>query len=266
VAAALTGDESSARQRSELPLALGSVKFGRNRGVKYPEPFELPDDAALDALLEAAWDGGVRVYDTAPAYGDAETRLRPFVQRHRATIRICSKAGEEYDGLHSRFDFRGAAIRQSCERSLRRLGCERLDLLLLHSDGADRQHLEQGDTLATLLALRAEGKVRAVGISAKTTEGIEFATPLLDAIMAPYSQTELRHGEALARAHAAGKTVLAIKTLASGHSASGDDAQQRAEAALNHVFAQPFVDFAVLGTLRIEHLRQALTIARRYCA
>jgi aryl-alcohol dehydrogenase-like predicted oxidoreductase len=70
----------------------------------------------------------------------------------------------------------------------------------------------------------------------------------------------------LARAHAAGKTVLAIKALASGHAAQGESANEQAERALTHVFAQPFVDFVVLGTLRIEHLRQALSLARRYCA
>jgi aryl-alcohol dehydrogenase-like predicted oxidoreductase len=252
--------------RSELPLALGSVKFGRNRDVKYPQPFELPDDASLDALLEAAWDGGVRLYDTAPAYGDAELRLRPFVLRHRDAIRICSKAGEEYDGAGSHFDFSAASIRQSCERSLRRLGCERLDMLLLHSDGADRRQLERDDTMATLGALRAEGKVRAVGISAKTSEGIDFAASRVEVIMAPYSQADPRHGAALARAHAAGATVLAIKALASGHAVQGASASEQAERALAHAFAQPFVDFVVLGTLRIEHLRQALTLARRYCA
>ena len=56
-------------------LALGTVKFGRNEGVRYPQPFELPSDAQLDTLIGCAAELGVNLLDTAPAYGHSETRL-----------------------------------------------------------------------------------------------------------------------------------------------------------------------------------------------
>lgn len=249
-----------------LPLALGSVKFGRNRDVKYPLPFELPDDAALATLLDAAWEWGVRLYDTAPAYGDAEERLRPFVQRHRHEILLCTKAGEEHDGTRAHYDFSGQALRSSCERSLRRLGCERLEMLLLHSDAHDARLLSEGDAVETLQQLQREGKVRRIGISAKTSQGIDLALPQLDVIMAPFGSHDTTLAPALQRAHGAGKVVLAIKTLASGHvaqSARDEDGASNVERALHFVLTQPFIDYAVLGTLSVAHLQQAVDVARR---
>ena len=54
------------------PLGLGTVKFGRNQGVKYPQAFNLPSDREALALLELAWDLGINLLDTAPAYGESE--------------------------------------------------------------------------------------------------------------------------------------------------------------------------------------------------
>ena len=49
------------------PLGLGTVKFGRNAGVKYPRPFDLPSDQQALTLLETAWELGINLLDTAPA-------------------------------------------------------------------------------------------------------------------------------------------------------------------------------------------------------
>ncbi len=56
-------------------LGLGTVKLGRNEGVKYPRPFDLPDDRSVVALLETAQSLGINLLDTAPAYGRSEERL-----------------------------------------------------------------------------------------------------------------------------------------------------------------------------------------------
>ena len=63
------------------PLGLGTVKFGRNRGVKYPRTFELPTDRAILNLLETAWESGINLLDTAPAYGASEERLGRLLKR-----------------------------------------------------------------------------------------------------------------------------------------------------------------------------------------
>ena len=56
-------------------LGLGTVKFGRNSGVKYPNQFDLPDDEQIRQLLAQASDHGMNLLDTAPAYGSSEERL-----------------------------------------------------------------------------------------------------------------------------------------------------------------------------------------------
>ncbi|MEZ5430714.1 MAG: hypothetical protein R3F31_05940 [Verrucomicrobiales bacterium] len=47
-------------------LGLGTVKFGRNEQVKYPEPFDLPTDSEILHLLETARECGINLLDTAP--------------------------------------------------------------------------------------------------------------------------------------------------------------------------------------------------------
>jgi len=56
-------------------LGLGTVKFGRNTGVKYPAGFELPSAAEIGELLAVARDLGINLLDTAPAYGSSEERI-----------------------------------------------------------------------------------------------------------------------------------------------------------------------------------------------
>lgn len=57
------------------PLGLGTVKFGRDQGVKYPSGFTIPDDREAADLLALARDLGINLIDTAPAYGRSEERL-----------------------------------------------------------------------------------------------------------------------------------------------------------------------------------------------
>ena len=46
-------------------LGLGTVKFGRNQKVKYPEPFELPSDAEIESLLDLALELGINRSDSS---------------------------------------------------------------------------------------------------------------------------------------------------------------------------------------------------------
>src|SRR5690606_8720766 len=87
------------------PLGLGTVKIGRNQGVKYPSGFELPDDNQVRDLLALARDAGINLLDTAPAYGTSEERLGPLLSGQRQEWILCSKVGEEFDNGESRFDF-----------------------------------------------------------------------------------------------------------------------------------------------------------------
>ena len=240
-------------------IGLGTVKLGRNREVKYPHSFELPDEAEVEALLEGALSLGVCLLDTAPAYGRSEERLSDFVGRHRDELVVCTKCGEEFLGDASVYDYSAKALRASVERSLRRMKLDVLDLVLLHSNGEDLRILEDTPAVETLLQLKEKGMCRSVGISAKTGEGIEAASRLLDVVMAPYSRRNQDLKEALARAHDRGTGVLAIKGLDSGHLAVGGP--EEATPALEHVLGQDFVDALIVGTLKLDHLATAVEAA-----
>jgi aryl-alcohol dehydrogenase-like predicted oxidoreductase len=234
-------------------IALGTVKLGRNTGVKYPKGFELPTDEEVDRLLDGAVALGVDLLDTAPAYGSSEERLGRWLQQRSAAVRVCTKVGEDFDGERSHHDWSAGGIERSVMRSRERLGRECLDLVLLHSDGSDLEILRDTPAVATLRRLQRRGLVRAIGISAKTAAGIAEAARTLDVVMAPVSLAQPELEGALAAAHARGAGILAIKALGSGHLEPGD--------ALRHVLALPFVDAIVLGTLTLDHLAFAVAAA-----
>jgi aryl-alcohol dehydrogenase-like predicted oxidoreductase len=236
-------------------VALGTTKLGRNTGVKYPVDFALPSDQEVAALLESAYQLGVNLIDTAPAYGESERRLGPFIENHRDEIVLCTKCGEQYLNGRSVYDFSAQAILASVEQSLRRLRTDHVDILLLHSDGHDVDILTQTDAIDTLSRLKKSGKIRAAGISAKTKAGILEASRTLDVIMAPFSQKESSLAEALAEVQGRGLGVLAIKGLFSGHLEAGP--------AIAFVLRQPFIDTLVVGTIDPAHLKEAAAVAQR---
>ena len=87
------------------PLGLGTVKIGRNEQVKYPQGFEIPEDADVRELLAQAWDLGINFIDTAPAYGSSERRLGQLLP-HADDWVIMTKVGEIFENGKSRFDFK----------------------------------------------------------------------------------------------------------------------------------------------------------------
>lgn len=235
------------------PLGLGTVKFGRNQGVKYPRTFELPTDRAILNLLEAAWDLGINLLDTAPAYGASEERLGRLLRQCRREWVIVTKVGEDFSAGVSRFDFSAAATRASVERSLRCLGVETLDAVLIHSNGNDLAILEQEAALSVLRDLQQAGWVRAVGMSTKTVAGGLRAVECCDVVMVTYNPRERADLPVIRAARDAGKGVLIKKALQSGHLDQSD--ADPVLAALRLIYGEPGVGSVVVGTLDPTHLR-----------
>src|SRR4051812_24720467 len=86
-------------------LGLGTVKFGRNQKVKYPEAFDLPSDAQIEGLLDVALEAGINLLDTAPAYGVSEERLGKLLGSRRDQFVIVTKTGEEFIDGQSVYNF-----------------------------------------------------------------------------------------------------------------------------------------------------------------
>jgi aryl-alcohol dehydrogenase-like predicted oxidoreductase len=229
-------------------LGLGTVKLGRKEGVKYPAPFELPDDRAVARLLDTARELGINLLDTAPAYGTSEARLGKLLLDRRNDWLLCTKVGEHFEGGVSRYDFSPEAVRASVKTSLQHLHTDRLDIVLIHSNGEDLKILDELGTLDCLNDLKARGWIGATGISHKSVAGGERAIDLgCDVIMATLNLDEQSEAGLIARAGAEGCGVLVKKALASGH--SGTDS-------LRFAAAWPGVSSVVVGTIDPAHLKE----------
>ena len=235
------------------PLGLGTVKLGRDQGVKYPNGFTIPDDNAARQLLDQARALGINLIDTAPAYGVSEQRLGPLLRGQRDDWVIVSKVGEEFANGQSSFDFSPAHTRLSLERSLRRLETDRIDLLLVHSDGNDVAILRDSGVYETLAELKRAGKIRAFGLSGKTVEGGLLALQHGDCAMVTYNLAEQGEKPVLDYAAAHGKGILIKKALASGH-ALLRDGQDPVQASFELLFSHPGVSSAIVGTINPQHL------------
>jgi D-threo-aldose 1-dehydrogenase len=160
------------------------------------------------ATVDAAWDAGVRYFDTAPFYGytKGEHRLGAALSsRNRDEFVLSTKAGRMLTPIGAgdaaaslggwvnpypftvRFDYTRDAILRSFEDSLQRLGMARIDVLLVHDIGS-YTHGSEPETAAhywrqlsesgfkALDELRSAGVVRAVGL------GVNESAVIVDAL------------------------------------------------------------------------------------
>ena len=245
---------------SVSPLGLGTVKLGRDQGVKYPNGFTIPDDGQARQLLDQARQLGINLIDTAPAYGTSETRLGPLLRGQRQDWVIVSKVGEEFEGGQSHFDFSAEHTRFSVERSLQRLETDYIDLVLVHSDGNDLHILEHTGVYEALARLKEQGKVRGFGFSGKTVEGGLRALETGDCAMVTYNLNEQGERPVLDYAASHGKAILVKKALASGHAclSPGTDPVR---ASFELLFAHPGVASAIVGTINPLHLAHNVATA-----
>lgn len=238
-------------------LGLGTVKFGRNQQVKYPQPFDLPSDAQILELLDLACEEGLNLLDTAPAYGCSEERLGQLLGSRREDWVLMTKAGEEFEAGGSRYDFSRAAIAASIDRSLARLRTDRIECLLLHSDGQDLDILDRSDALEALAEAKQAGKILAAGISTKTVAGGLRAIELgLDAVMVTYNPWHREEEAVLDAAALAGTSVFLKKALASGWFGGQAASQRPVEEALEFAFSHPATTAVIVGTIQQKHLRE----------
>jgi aryl-alcohol dehydrogenase-like predicted oxidoreductase len=135
-------------------VGLGCNNFGRRIGL---------DQAR--AVVDAAIDEGVTLFDTADSYGDSEQILGTALDGRRDQVVVATKFGWDVGGANGPdWGARGSRryIRRAVERSLRRLRTDWIDLYQLHRpDGVTPME----ETLAALTELVQEGKVRYVGSS-----------------------------------------------------------------------------------------------------
>ena len=170
------------RARPLRGLAVSELGFG---GASLGNLYVETSDADARATVDAAWDGGVRYFDTAPHYGLglSERRLgAALAGRPRAEYALSTKVGlllapnpaptgsdlgsggfAVPDDLVRRFDFSRDGVLRSLEASLGRLGVSGVDIVYVHDPD---EHVDQAiaEAIPALAELRDQGVIGAVGV------------------------------------------------------------------------------------------------------
>jgi D-threo-aldose 1-dehydrogenase len=210
------------------------------------------------ATLSAAWDQGIRYFDTAPWYGRglAEHRLGGFLRTTpRDQFRITTKVGRTlrrpadpatFDrspwtgGLNFEvhFDYTYDGVMRSYEQALQRLALDTVDALVIHdleamfhAEKTDvyRRQLTDGGGLRALQELKAGGQIKAYGMGVNTDDALDNVAAGLDLdfllVAMPYTlldQRALHHG--MARCVERGMGVIIGAPYASGILVTGSGA------------------------------------------
>ncbi|QDT39893.1 aldo/keto reductase [Stratiformator vulcanicus] len=240
------------------PIGFGAFKIGRNQKIKYPQPYALPDESQVDRLLGGVLDLGINLIDTAPAYGVSEERIGRHLSHRRDEFVLSTKVGENFwtdrtGQSNSNYEFSAKAIIASVERSLKRLRSDRLDLVLLHSDGRDLFILRDTPAVETLVWLRDAGKIGHIGLSGKTAAGHHAALDWADVIMVEYNALDTGQSVVMDEAAKRGVGVLVKKGLAAGH--------LDPETAIPFALAHDAVASLTLGGLNLDHFAANVSLA-----
>ncbi|MGH8996102.1 MAG: aldo/keto reductase, partial [Acidimicrobiales bacterium] len=130
-------------------VGLGTNNFG----------FGMEADA-VGPVVDRTIEAGINFFDTADVYGASEVRLGEALKGKRDQVLVATKFASPMG--EGRSGGSAAYVRQAAERSLRKLGTDRIDLYQMHRPDPDTPIAE---TLGALGELVAEGKVREIGCS-----------------------------------------------------------------------------------------------------
>jgi aryl-alcohol dehydrogenase-like predicted oxidoreductase len=197
--------------------------FGRTghqstRAIFGAAAFSDVTQAEADRTMELLLRSGVNHIDTAASYGDAELRLGPWMERHRAGFFLATKTGERT--FQAAYD--------QIRRSLERLRVDQVDLIQLHNlvDPTEWETaLGPGGALEAAIRARDEGLVRFIGVTghgltvaamhARALERFDF-----DSVLLPYNYPMMQNPsyaadfEALvARCQQRGVAIQTIKAV-----------------------------------------------------
>jgi D-threo-aldose 1-dehydrogenase len=227
------------------PLGFGAAHVG-GRGAQI-------DGVQARRTLAAAWDCGIRYFDTAPFYGRglSEHRVGDYLMdQPRSDFVLTTKVGRVFHrpadpaaldrspwnhGLRMAFDFdySHSGVMRSYEQSLMRLGIDTVDALMIHDPDqvAHGEHWQaRMRDMATggikaLEDLKRSGEIRAIGMGLNRTESVEVIPEMVDLdfliVAMPYTLLDQSALPSLDRLAARGVAVVIGAPFASGILATG---------------------------------------------
>ncbi len=252
------------------------------------------------AILDAAWQSGVRYFDVARSYGRAEEFLSSWMASRQITpdqIDVGSKWGYTYTAawrvetpegiVHEIKRHELAVLRSQFLATMKNLG-ESLKLLQIHSATPESGVLENEEILQQLNRIRASGiKIGLSVTGVSQTEMIDKALSIafdgvrvFDSVQATWNLLEPSAGPALERASAAGLDVIIKEGLANGRLTSRNESNEFTEKhklllqsaqelnttvdalSLAACLVQPWATIVLSGAATVAHLRSNLRTAR----
>lgn len=271
-------------------LGLGLAALGRPGYMTVGHSVDLPSTSVeamrlhAQAMCQAAYDTGVRHFDTARSYGQGEAFLGEWLAAKKpAGVTVSSKWGYRYTAnwapnasVHEVKEHTRAHAEEQWPESKALLG-DWLRVYQVHSATLESGVLDDANVLDFLASLRDAGTSMGLSVTgARQPDVIRKALSvarggrrLFDWVQATWNVLEPSAGEALAEAHDQGVRVIIKEPLANGRLGPRGDvpaflAQARelgvgADAlALAAALAQPWADVVLMGAVTAEQLRSNL--------
>ena len=273
---------------SVSPVGLGLAALGRPGYINLGHAGDVGDthveamERHAHAVLDAAYEGGVRYFDAARSYGRAEAFLGSWLGRRglsRDDVTVGSKWGYTYTAdwrvdvdEHEVKDLSVSTLRRQLGETRALIG-EHLALYQIHSATIESGVLDDAEVREELARLREAGvRIGFTSTGPRQAATIEHALEVggFDAVQATWNLHERSATDALAAAHEAGLGVIVKEALANGRLTARGDTDGRLTAAarergttpdalaLAAVLAQPWVDVVLSGAATVDTLRSNL--------
>jgi len=266
---------------SVTKLGYGAMEV---RGTRIWGGRPVTDDEA-GTILNAVLDSGINFIDTANDYGRSEEFIGRFLSKRRNEYVLATKCGctvvhkdehtDDTPHVWTRENlFRGL------HESLERMRTDYIDVMQLHNPSVEQT--EQGDLIAALQEMKAQGKVRWIGCSS-THPHIDHYIKLgvFDVYQIPYSALDRHHEAVIQTAADSGAGVIVRGGVARGEPGEGlggdawskwesakldelvDAGETRTQFLLRFTNTHPGMSTNIVGTKNPEHLKQNVEAAAR---
>lgn len=243
-------------------------------------------DNEADTILNAVLDSGITFVDTANDYGRSEEYIGKFISQRRSEFVLATKCGctvvhkdehtDDTPHVWTRENlFRGL------HESLERMKTDYVDVMQLHNPSVEQS--ESGNLIAALQEMKAQGKVRWIGISS-THPHLEtyISSGVFDVFQIPYSALERVHEEAIQKAADSGAGVIVRGGVARGEPGEGlggaerwgtwekanldellDEGETKTQWLLRFTNSHPGMHTNIVGTKNPAHLADNVKAASR---
>ena len=267
----LGGCDMEKRTLGKTDLEVTRLGFGGARiGIE-----DTPHDR-IEAVLDTLLDIGVTFIDTAACYDNSEELIGRFIGGRREEYVLASKCGH-VTGEATGEPWSRETIVESIDRSLVRLGTDRIDLMQLHT--CSTEVLRDGEAVEAVMQAKEAGKVRYVGYSGDGEDALEaILMGVFSTLQTSFNLVDQKaRAEVLPAAREAGMGGIAKRPMANGAFGQGaspynyadvywDRAQQIEipegapedpfALALRFTLSHDAIDTAIVGTNNPEHMRK----------